>query len=175
MSTTVDSERTPQDLVGALLDAHDRGRQILDSALRMLNADTDDDVAARVAATVHRFLTLTNMQHELDEEQLVFPALRASGPHDEVDAELTQVVDTHVVIDERRDELAARWERVARGPACLRSERAELLAATERLASGLERHQQHEERAIFPLVRKYVPAQTQAKILAVMSRRDARS
>ncbi len=181
MTTTANDQRIEQDLVAVLLDAHARGREILDTALQMLrSADAEDDVAARIAANVHRFLTFTNLQHEMDEEQLVFPALRAnalraSGPHDEVDAALTQVIDTHVLFDARRDELAARWERVARAPACLRGERAELLAATGKLASALARHQRHEELAIFPLVQKYVPAETQAKILAVMSRREARS
>jgi iron-sulfur cluster repair protein YtfE (RIC family) len=170
MLNQADSERTQPDLVAALLDAHDRGRAILDSALRMLRAHGEDD--ARIAATVHRFLTFGSLQHELDEEQLVFPALRASGPQDEVEAALAHLVHDHVAFDARRDALAARWERVAQGAACPPGERSELLAATEKLASGLERHRQREELAIFPLVRTYIPAQTQAQILAVMSRRE---
>jgi iron-sulfur cluster repair protein YtfE (RIC family) len=175
MTASADDQRTEQDLVGVLLDVHARGREILASAMHVLEAETGGEVAARVAATVHRFLTFTNPQHELDEEQMIFPALRAAGRPEEVAPALAHMVEAHVVFDARREELARRWDRVARDPACLRDERSELLAMTEKLGSALEQHRQHEDLVIFPLIRKLVPAETQARILAVLSRREART
>lgn len=163
------------DLVDVLLDAHERSREILASAVRMLEMEMNDDVAAHIAAMVHRFLTFTNPQHELDEEQMIFPALRVAGPPDEVTPALADMVEAHVVFDARREEVARLWERVAREPSCLRHDRARLLAMTEKLARALERHRRHENLAILPLIRKYVPAETQARILAVLSRRESRS
>jgi len=176
MDATPDSERAEPDLVGALLAAHARAKRVLDSAVRMLvKAETAGDAAADVAASVHRFLTFVNPQHELDEEQMIFPALRAAGPAEEVNLALAHMVEAHVVFDVQREALAVRWERVARDPGCLSVERAELLAMTEKLARALHRHREHEDVAIFPLIRKYVPVETQARILAVLSRREARA
>jgi iron-sulfur cluster repair protein YtfE (RIC family) len=175
MTATADDQRREEDLVGVLLDAHARGHGILESAVHMLETEVDDEVAAHVAATVHRFLTFTNPQHELDEEQMIFPALRAAGRQEEVAPALAHLVEAHMVFDARRDELAGRWERVARNPGCLRDDRSELLAMTEKLARALEQHRQHEDLVVFPLIRKYVPVATQARILAVLSRREARS
>lgn len=176
MDAIPDDERAEPDLVGALLAAHAHARCVLESAVHMLEAtETEDDVAAQGAATVQRFLTFTNPQHELDEEQMIFPALRAAGPEELVGPVLANMVEAHVVFDARRQELAVRWERVTRNPACLREERAELLAMTQKLAAALDRHRQHEDLAIFPLIRRYVPAETQARILAVLSRREARA
>lgn len=166
--------RKEPDLVDVLLDAHVRGRVLLESALRMLESNADELVVVDVASTVHRYLTLTNPQHELDEEQMIFPALRAAGHPEEVEPALAHMVEAHMVFDARRDDLARRWEHVVKEPSCLRTERDDLFSATERLAHALERHRQHEDVDIFPLIRKYVPAETQARILAVLSRREAR-
>jgi hemerythrin-like domain-containing protein len=175
MTTTGEQPRAERDLVEVLLDAHVRGHALLASALGMLQSDTDELIAADIAASVHRFLTFTNPQHELDEEQMIFPALRAAGCN-EVRPALAQLVEAHMVFDARREELAKKWERVTREPACLHDEheRAELFEATQRLAEALERHRQHEDLEILPLIRKYVAAETQARILAVLSRREAR-
>lgn len=174
-AATLEDMRTEPDLVDVLLAAHADSREIFASAVRMLEMEMDVDVAAHVATKVHRFLTFTNPQHELDEEQMIFPALRVAGPAEEVEPALANMVEAHVVFDARREELACLWERVARDPACLHDGRAKLLAMTEKLARALDRHRRHEDEEIFPLIRKYVPAETQARILAVLSRRESRS
>jgi len=174
IAITNDTE-AEQDLVAVLLDAHVRARAVLESGLRMLESETTDQlIVIDVAATVHRFLTFTNPQHELDEEQMIFPALRAAGHPEEVEPALAHIVEAHMVFDTRRDELAKRWERVTQEPGCLRKERDDLFTATEKLAHALDLHRRHEDADIFPLIRKYVPAETQARILAVLSRREAR-
>lgn len=170
--TTAQVTRTEQDLVSVLLDAHACGRRILDAARRVLEEGATDDLVTRVATMVHSFVTLANPLHELDEEQRVFPALRAYGPKDEVDAALTYVVDEHIAFDDLRDRLAMRWAHVAETPACLGPLREDLLQMTEQLIHSLGRHAEHEELVIFPLVRKYVPVEVQAKILAVISNRE---
>jgi hemerythrin-like domain-containing protein len=168
------TQEDERDLVDVLLDAHVRGRLLLESALRMLESETDELIVIDVASAVHRFLTFTNPQHELDEEQMIFPALRAAGHPADVEPALAHMVEAHMVFDARRDELARRWEQVVKDPGCLRKERDDLFSATERLAHALEHHRHHEDVDIFPLIRKYVPAETQARIVAVLSRRDAR-
>lgn len=172
MPTNDEVSRAEQDLVSVLLDAHARGRAILADALRLLSDGSDDAVTARVATAVQRFVTLTNPRHELEEEQLVFPALRAYGPKDEVEAALRYVVDEHISFDELREKLALRWGHVADAPACLGPLRDQLSMMTKLLARVLGRHAEHEELVIFPLVRKYVPMSVQIKTLAVMSQRQ---
>jgi hemerythrin-like domain-containing protein len=175
MGATTGNDRAEQDLVAALLGAHARARELFDTAVHVLEApETDDEIAADIAATMHRFLTFTNPQHELDEEQMIFAALRAAGRQEEVAPALEHMVEAHQIFDVEREQLATRWQEVARDPACLRDERPTLLGMTETLADALAQHRQHEERRIFPLIRKYVPPETQSRILAVLSRREAR-
>lgn len=175
MGATAGDDRAEQDLVAALLGAHARARELLEAAVHVLEEpETDEEIAADIASTMHRFLTFTNPQHELDEEQMIFPALRATGRQEEVAPALEHMVEAHEIFDTQREHLATRWEEVARNRACLRDERAALLAMTETLAHALDQHRQHEDRAIFPLIRKYLPPETQSRILAVLSRREAR-
>jgi hypothetical protein len=49
--------------------------------------------------------------------------------------------------------------------------REDLLRITEQFARMHDRHAEHEERAIFPLVRRYVPREKQDQMLAVMMTR----
>ena len=172
MTTTAQVTRTERDVVSVLVEAHAYGRRILDAAVCILKEGTADDVVMRAATTVHRFLTIANPLHELDEEQMVFPALRAHGPKDKVDAALKYVVDEHIAFDDLRDKLAERWARVADTRACPGPLREDLLKMTEKLVQSLGRHTEHEELFIFPLVRKYVPVEVQAKMLAVISSRE---
>ena len=172
MTTKAQVRPTEQDLVSVLVEAHACGRRILDAAQRVLEEDTADDLVMRVATAVHRFVTIADPLHELDEEQLVFPALRAHGPKDEVDAALKYVVDEHIAFDGLRDRLAVRWAEVANSRACLGPLREDLLKMTEQLIESLGRHTAREEHVIFPLVRKYVPVEVQAKMLAVISNRE---
>jgi iron-sulfur cluster repair protein YtfE (RIC family) len=172
MTTATSEERTQHELGAVLLDAHSRGRAILESAVRRLREGASDDAAAGVAAPIHRFVTFINPLHELDEERMVVPALRAHGPKEEVDAALAHVVDEHVAFDALRDKLGVLWKRVMDAPASVHSQREELLVLTEDFARAHDRHMAHEEHVIFPLVQKYVPSDVQARILAVLSRRD---
>jgi hemerythrin-like domain-containing protein len=172
MATNDDVKHAEPDLVSVLLDEHARARAVLAEALRLLSEGAEDDVTRRIATAVERFVTFTSPAHELDEEQNVFPALRAYGPKDEVNAALTELVDEHISFDELREKLALRWGHVADAPACLNVLQPELSTMTKRFARVLSQQAEHEELVIFPLVRKYVPLAVQVKTLAAMLRRE---
>jgi hypothetical protein len=116
-------------------------------------------------------LTFTQPLHELDEEQRLLPALRAYGPSAEVAAALDYVVDEHIEFDALRDALALRWAHVADDPAALAPLRRDLAEMTQRLAHAVDRHAEHEELVVFPLVRRHVPPEVLARIASVMLRR----
>jgi hemerythrin-like domain-containing protein len=151
------------DAVSVLLDDHAYGRWVLAEAARVLKTGGSDDDVAQVAASLHRFLTFTQPRHELDEEQRVFPALRAYGPKDEVDAALDAAFEAHTAFDALREKLARRWARVEAAPASLRALRGELLPLTEEFERALRRHADHEELVIYPLVRRLVPKRALAR------------
>jgi hemerythrin-like domain-containing protein len=160
------------DVVAALLDAHARGREILQTGLNLLREGGDEETVARVAAALFHFVTFVSPLHEFNEEELVFPALRAYGPNDVVTAALTYVVGDHIDFDALREKLALRWGHVVEAPAELSPLRVDLLTLTEQFAHALDRHAEHEELVIFPLVRRHVPPETQAKMLVVMAQRE---
>jgi|CXWL01.1.fsa_nt_gi hemerythrin-like domain-containing protein len=160
------------DVVAVLLETHACGRRIVDAALRILEDGAADERVVPVAGTMHRFLAFTSPLHELDEEQTVFPALRACAPEREaVETALRHVIDEHMGFDELRETLARHWDEVERFPTRLEPLREDLLRMTEQFARMLERHAEREERLLFPLVRKYVPGDVQAQMLAVMRSR----
>jgi iron-sulfur cluster repair protein YtfE (RIC family) len=171
MKTTTETEPAARrDAVTLLLDDHVFARRLLADAVRVAREGAEDAKVARIGRAVHRFVTFTHPQHELDEEQRVFPALRAYGPKAEVDAALDDVVEEHIELDALRDRLALRWAHVADAPASLGPLRAELQELTEKLARAIGRHAEHEELVVYPLVRKYVPPAVLLRIARVMPR-----
>ena len=163
---------TEEDVVSLLLKTHDAGRSVLRAALRVLREGGEDEVIRYVAAAAVRFLTLVSLRHELDEEQIVIPALRAHGPRSEVEAALAYIFDDHMVHEGLREKLRLRWQHVADAAAALGPLREELLSMTEEFAHVLERHARHEELAVFPLVRKYVSPGVRAAMMAVLASRE---
>jgi iron-sulfur cluster repair protein YtfE (RIC family) len=163
---------TEEDVASLLLKTHDAGRSVLSAALRILREGGEDEVIRYVAATVVRFMSLVSLRHELDEEQIVIPALRAHGPRSEVEAALAYIFDDHLVHEGLREQLRLRWQRVADAAAELGPVREELLSMTEQFAHVLERHARHEELVVFPLVRKYVSLGVRAAMMAVLASRE---
>jgi hemerythrin-like domain-containing protein len=159
------------DVVAVLLDAHACGRRILAASLRTLVDENGEAFVVQVAGAIHRFVTFTSPLHELDEEQIVLPALRAYGPREEVELALEALVEEHVAFDALREGLARHWERLREAPSGLGALREDLLRITEQFARMHDRHAEHEERVIFPLVRRYVPREKQEQMLAVMMTR----
>lgn len=98
--------------------------------------------------------------------------MRAHGPKSEVDAALAYIVEEHMAHEGLREKLRLRWQHVADAPAAMAPLREELLSMTEQFAHVLNRHAQHEELVIFPLVRKHVPSDVRAAMVAVLSSRE---
>jgi hemerythrin-like domain-containing protein len=167
----VDRVIEEDDVVSVLLDAHACGRRILAASLRTLADENGEPFVVQFAGAIHRFVTFTSPLHELDEEQIVLPALRAYGPREEVETALSGVVEEHVAFDALRENLARHWERLREAPSGLGPLREDLLRITEQFVRMHDRHAEHEELVIFPLVRRYVPREKQEQMLAVMMTR----
>jgi iron-sulfur cluster repair protein YtfE (RIC family) len=163
------------DVVAFLLECHANGRNRVGDALRLLRDGGGVELVRRTAAATHEYLTIANPLHELDEEQLVAPALRTYAPAQEADALVAPLVRDHVRFDRMREELAARWAIVADDPTRFDAVRAELESAMRKFAAAIEAHVAIEEQTLFPRLRAIVPKPAQRQMLDVMRARRARN
>ncbi|HET9783881.1 MAG TPA: hemerythrin domain-containing protein [Terriglobales bacterium] len=143
------------DAVDLLLGCHQRIRHFTAMALRLAAADAPRDQIGTAAGAVHRYYSVALPLHEADENQSVYPRLRAalaaSGSRLEADANQA-MLDQHVEIDKLVDILLPQWAGLAEHP-----ETAPATAATvEKLNVAWKEHLELEERVVFPALRAHL-------------------
>ncbi len=145
-------------------------------ALRLAHfADRSEpaDIAS-AAAAVHRYFTVALPLHEADENESLYPRMRATlAEGDELAPALDAMVAQHREIDSVVGRLVPLWECVRRDPAGIRVLKAELLAGAERLTQLWATHLKLEEEIILPLVRRRLSQSALDGIFSEMRARRA--
>lgn len=128
-----------------------------------------DRQAQQAAANVMRYFDLAAVNHHLDEEEDLLPALKAridSGRRDALQALIESILADHQELFAAWAEMRARLEPISRGAA------AKLAAdEVERFATRYRRHIEREEGEILPLARELLTEQDIAAMSGAMTGR----
>jgi iron-sulfur cluster repair protein YtfE (RIC family) len=160
------------DAVDALLDCHQRIRQMSGLARTIAAAQDRPDAEVREAAgRVRRYFTESLAHHVEDEESSLSPRLR--GRETSVDDALDRMEAEHADHEPLIARLVAMCTELERNPAALAAVRAELDEVGTRLADDFAVHLDREEQIVFPAVRRLLGADERAAIRAEMRARRA--
>lgn len=158
------------DAVDLLLGCHQRIRHFTAMALRLAAADAPRDQIGAAAGAVHRYYSLALPLHEADENQSVYPRLRAAlaAAGAQLEAGANQaMVDQHVEIDKLVAVLLPQWAELPQHP-----ENAAATAATAaQLEAAWKEHLELEERVVFPALRSHLSRGDRDAIRQEMSQR----
>ncbi len=154
-----------------LVGCHARIRAFTALAVALPRVPADDRDVARAAEDVLRYFTLALPLHEEDEEDELVEALRLHAPHDSWGPILATVREEHRAIDAALAGLTPLWEEVARNPAALARHKSELDRGATSLEALFEPHLALEEDRLFPLARRYLPAEAQGGLLEAFRER----
>jgi hemerythrin-like domain-containing protein len=158
------------DAVDALLECHERIRQMLQLARALAGAVDRPDAEVREAAgRIRRYFAGSLVRHVEDEEHSLVPRLRGRAP--EVDAALDRMAGEHAGHEALRARLVDACAELERRPAALASLRSELADVSARLTDELAAHLDSEEQVLFPAVRRLLDDGERAAIRAEMRAR----
>lgn len=161
------------DVVSLLLEDHARTRALMRRAYLLTRERGPAPGVSDLADQMQRFFRYWNPLHEVDEEQSVAPAVAAYTPAGVGRDVLARVVTEHEGLDALRERVSVHWAALADDARAMPEIRDDLRRATKDLVRTMSRHTAWEERAFFPLVRRYVPPSVQRALLAVMRGRRA--
>ena len=155
---------TPADAVDLLLECHGRIRAFLAMATRLGEATAESAEAISDAAVqVHRYFTLALPLHARDEEDSILPRLRGRDPV--VTLQLDAMVREHQEHQRPLARLIEACAEIGADP----GRHAGLAGSVLQTATQLDRHfLQHlarEEEVVFPAVRRFLDASTDASIV----------
>lgn len=161
------------DIVALLLKDHMRTRHLLRRATQLTLTTGPDPGCAAIAQSMTDFFRYWSPLHELDEEQVLVPAVRAWAPAFEPNP-LDRTVADHLSLDGLREELGRGWDALAAEPALLPDLRASMHGTTRALVRTMGVHMAWEEREVFPLFLRYVPDGVKRQAANVLLARRAR-
>lgn len=148
------------DAIDLLLGCHSRIRHFTTMARRLAAPDAAREQIPAAAKAVYRYYKIALPLHEADENQSVYPRLRAAAPPGALADANQAMVDQHVGIDRIVADLLPQWEGLAQHP--------EAAPATADLARQLDEawqeHLELEERLIFPALRTHLSLQDRTAI-----------
>ena len=159
-----------RDLVAQLLDCHDRIRTFVALAKAAgERADLPDAERSEACTRVARYFREALPLHVADEEQSVWPRLRA---HDAaVDRALTEMHEQHEQHAPKLQVLLAAAAQLEHRPSEVACQLA-LAQAADALTVDFAEHLQLEETIIFPAIRRVLSAELQAEIMAEQRKRS---
>jgi hemerythrin-like domain-containing protein len=161
--------------MGLLSDCHRRIEMFL-RALKSVaeqHGATLTDEARQTLASALRYFREAAPKHNADEEESLFPRLRAMRRAD-VNAALAEVDKLEqdhrwaAPLHAEVDHLGERWLREGR---LGRPQAERMIAAMDELLSMYARHIELEEQVVFPLAARVLPAKAKAEIAAEMAAR----
>jgi iron-sulfur cluster repair protein YtfE (RIC family) len=159
-----------EDAVDALLECHDRIRQMTALARALAGArDRDEGEIGEAAARVRRYFSESLVRHVEDEEESLLPRLRGRDP--QVDAALDRMASEHIDHGELVARLVSTCSRIEQRPTALPELRADLAQVTAALAEQFAVHLESEEQIVFPAVRRLLDAHERSSIRAEMRAR----
>lgn len=159
----------PEDLVGLLLECHQRIRTFTRLAQEVgRRAELPAAEAVEACARVERYFVQALPLHVEDEEASLLPRLR--GRRADVDAALEVMHAQHAEHQAALTALLAAAAEVRRAPGAGHA-RGRLLAAATALSAEFERHLANEEQVLFPAVRALLDEGAQAQVIAELRAR----
>ena len=167
------TEEKEQDAVDLLLACHSRIRNFTAIAHRLAEAKGAAPAEiANAAEAVHRYYTVALPLHEADENETVYPRLRAAmtaagAPPAAVEA----MVEQHGPIDALVAELVPLWDRLKSAPESLTACAQPMADKCARLQALWDEHLSLEEENVFPAIRRYLDEPTVREMTAEMRAR----
>ncbi|MGH9479059.1 MAG: hemerythrin domain-containing protein [Terriglobales bacterium] len=159
------------DALTLLLGCHQRIRHFTSVAVRLSAAEAPPAQLAAAATAVHRYYTVALPLHEADENESVYPRLRAAALPQELAEANQAMVDQHAGINAMVAQLVPQWTAITAGggeaPALARA----TAAATRQLQAEWAQHLELEESVIFPALRRHLSLAALAAIRQEMSAR----
>lgn len=169
MLHTIGRKARNDDLVGLLLDCHQRIRTFITLAVAVSERmDASVDEVIDVCSRVERYFTEALPLHVLDEEKSILPRLQ--GRSGDVDAALQRMHEQHALHVELIHRLLASSAEVRATPTDA-SARSALLEVASQLQADFEPHLQAEERIIFPAIGVLVSSEEQREIVSELRAR----
>jgi hypothetical protein len=156
------------DVASVLLEDHARTRNLLHRAEFFTRSSASSEAIVAIAQRVSLYFRYWHPLHELDEEQLVVPALLAHAPDVATRQVGERMIESHQNLDRDRNHSVRVWETLSCAPYDIEALREELRAATRALTRHVNEHSAWEEREFFPRVRRYVPREVHERLLRVM-------
>lgn len=148
------------DAIDLLLGCHARIRHFTTMARHLAAPGAPREQIPAAATAVYRYYKIALPLHEADENQSVYPRLRAAAPPGALADANQAMVDQHVGIDRIVADLLPQWEGLAEHP-----EAAPLTADLARqLDAAWQEHLELEERLIFPALRTHLSLQDRTAI-----------
>ncbi|HLV21337.1 MAG TPA: hemerythrin domain-containing protein [Polyangiaceae bacterium] len=158
-----------QDLVGLLLECHERIRRFTSIAQRVAERrDLPDPEVIDACERVDRYFRQALPLHVEDEEQSLLPRIR--GVQADLDRALATLQAQHASQEPLIEALLAALTSVRTAPGDAGARDA-LASIAGRLAEEFEAHLKLEETVVFPYVRRDLPAEAQAQIVAELRAR----
>lgn len=155
------------DAVDLLLGCHTRIRHFTAVAVKLSRPDAPRAEVAHAAQAVYRYYSVALPLHEADENQSVYPRLRAALPPGALAEANQAMVDQHKDIDAIIAALLPRWQELPTRP--------DLAPASgtdaERLQEAWRTHLELEEQVIFPALRAHLGEADRAAIRREMGER----
>ncbi|MGH9413356.1 MAG: hemerythrin domain-containing protein [Terriglobales bacterium] len=148
------------DAIDLLLGCHCRIRHFTTMARRLAEPEAPSDQIPAAARAVYRYYKVALPLHEADENQSVYPRLRAAAPPGDLADANQAMVDQHVSIDRIIAELLPQWEALEQHPGTAPA----TAAAAQRLDEAWRDHLELEERLIFPALRAHLSQEDRTAI-----------
>ncbi len=159
----------PVDVIETLFACHDRMRRAARHAERLA---TDVGVPEREvqegAASLVAYFRVALPQHQADEDLSIRPRLHELDVPLETREALAQMSEQHVRFERDLEDVLPLWEALARDGSRLAAMPSWFVTVTTRLREELEAHLALEEETIYPAVRHYLSADSEAAILREM-------
>lgn len=158
------------DVVDALLDCHERIRQMSSLARKIAAAEGQPEAEiGEAAGRVRRYFTESLAHHVADEEESILPRLR--GRDAAVDAALESMEREHRDHEDVVARVVTACAQLERRPGQLAELRGELDEASARLVEAFAAHLDGEEKIVLPAIRRLLSEEERARIRAEMRAR----
>jgi hemerythrin-like domain-containing protein len=163
---------TSEDAISLLLGCHQRIRHFTGVAQRLAEspeAPPDDRTAAAIA--VLRYFTVALPLHEADENESVFPRLRAALPAGPLLEANSAMVEQHRALNAALAQLIPLWRRIEHEPAAQPTLTAALIENTQQMKGLWDVHLRLEEETVFPAMQQFLDARGLEEIRGEMRTR----
>ncbi len=161
-----------EDALTMLVGCHQRIRHFTQVALRIARMpDAPPAELAEAAEAVLRYYSAALPLHEADENETLYPRLRASAADATALAANDAMLQQHAELDDVLAALLPLWQEVKRNPATIGGLAPRLLQQTLQLEQLWQVHLNLEEEIVFPAMQQHLGAELDAIAAEMRARR----